>query len=90
MKGIVLGAGALVVSQYLAGYAFLWSVGANPRGATPLTIARYAYYFSDRADIALRLKVASAVGVGLIIVATLPVLLPRKRTLHGDAAFATR
>ncbi|WP_116811722.1 type IV secretory system conjugative DNA transfer family protein [Steroidobacter cummioxidans] len=90
VKGIVLGAGALVVSQYLAGYAFLWSVGANPRGATPLTIARYAYYFSDRADIALRLKVASAVGVGLIIVATLPVLLPRRRALHGDAAFATR
>lgn len=90
VKGIVLGAGALVVSQYLAGYAFLWSVGANPRGATPLTIARYAYYFSDRADIALRLKVASAVGVGLIIVATLPVLFPRRRALHGDAAFATR
>lgn len=88
-KGTVLGAGALVLSQYLAGYAFLWSVGADPRAATPLTIARYAYYFSDRADIALRLKVTSAIGVLLIVVAALPALLPRKRALHGNAAFAT-
>ncbi|GFE87298.1 type IV secretory system conjugative DNA transfer family protein [Steroidobacter agaridevorans] len=89
-RATVLGGGALVLSQYLAGYAFLWSVGADPRAATPLTIARYAYYFSDRADIALRLKVASAIGVLVIVVAALPALLPRKRALHGNATFATR
>lgn len=89
-KGTILCVGALVVSQYLAGYAFLWLVGADPRAATPLTIARYAYYFSDRADITFRLKIASAIGGGLIVVAALPVLLPRKRALHGSATFATR
>lgn len=88
VTGIALAAGALMVSQYLGGYVFLWSVRADPRAATPLTIARYAYYMSNRADIALRLKLASAIGVLLVVAAALPILLPRKQALHGDADFA--
>lgn len=81
---------ALTLSQYLAGYAFLLSIGNNPRSATPLTIARYAYYFGDRADVSVRLKITSAAGVAVLALVALPVVLPRRRSLHGDARFANR
>lgn len=83
-----IGAAAIVLSQYLAGYIFLWSIGSRPLAATPLTIARYAYYYGDRREVSVRLKVASAAGVVLILIVALPALLPRKRSLHGDARFA--
>lgn len=89
-KGAGLGVAALILSQYLAGYVFLWSIGAVPFSATPLTIARYAYYFGDRPGVGARLKITSAVGVALMVLAVLPVVLPRKRSLHGDARFASR
>lgn len=89
-KGAVLGAAALILSQYLAGYVFLWSIGAAPFSATPLTIARYAYYFGDRPGVGVRLKITSAMGVALMVLAVLPVVLPRRRSLHGDARFASR
>ena len=47
-KAAGIGLVVLVLSQYLAGYAFLWSIGAAPFSATPFTIARYSYYFGDR------------------------------------------
>lgn len=89
-KAVVIGVAALVLSQYLAGYAFLWSIGANPLSATPLTIARYSYYFGDRSGVGVRLKIASAAGVAALLLAALPVVLPRRRSLHGDARFADR
>lgn len=87
-KIVGIGVVALVLSQYLAGYAFLWSIGADPLSATPLTIARYSYYFGDRADVSVRLKITSAAGVVLILLAAIPAVLPRNRSLHGDARFA--
>lgn len=83
-------AAAVVLSQYLAAHLFLWSIGADPRSATPLTIARYAYYFGDRADVSVRLKIASAAGVAVLLLVALPIALPRRRALHGDARFANR
>jgi type IV secretion system protein VirD4 len=89
-KAVGIVAAAVVLSQYLAAYLFLWSIGADPRAATPLTIARYAYYFGDRADVSVRLKVASAASVAVLLLVALPIVLPRKRALHGDARFANR
>jgi hypothetical protein len=40
-----------VTSQYLAAFIFLWSTHLDIRGATPLTVARYAHYHGDRPDI---------------------------------------
>ena len=50
-KAFLLLAGILLAAQYLAGFLFLQWVRSDPRTATPLTVARYGYYFSERADI---------------------------------------
>src|SRR5688500_336061 len=86
--GIVIA--AVVLSQYLGAYGFLWSIGADPRSATPLTLARYWYYFSDRPDVRVRLQIASIGGVVLLSLVAIPAVLPRGRSLHGDARFAKR
>lgn len=80
----------LILAQYLAGYLFLWWVRADPRTASPLTIARYAYYYGERDDVRRRLAIASAAGVVLVGGAALIALLPKPRALHGNARFATR
>jgi type IV secretion system protein VirD4 len=91
LLGIALGLlGALVLSQYLAGYLFLWWVRADVREASPLTIARYSYYFGNRPDLRPRLAVSSAVGVLLVVVVVAIALKPKPRALHGDARYATK
>jgi type IV secretion system protein VirD4 len=81
---------ALAVSQYLAGYVLLWWLHQDMRTASPLTIARYAYYHGGRADIRQRIGVTSALGLVVVSAAGLTWLLPRRRGLHGDARFARR
>lgn len=82
--------GALILSQYLAGYLFLWWVHRDPLQATPLTIARYSHYYGDRADVRRRLQWSSAAGLALISLTALAALLRKSRSLHGDARFARR
>jgi type IV secretion system protein VirD4 len=81
---------ALALSQYLAGVFFLWLSHLNPRAAGPLTVARYAHYYGDRVDIRQHVWMASAAGLLLVALSALPIILPRRRTLHGEARFATR
>lgn len=80
---------AVAVSQYLAGYFFLWSIDVSPRTASPLTVARYFYYFGHRRDLYRKLLVSEGLGVLLVGVLALAVLLPKPRALHGSARFAT-
>ncbi|HKS54537.1 MAG TPA: type IV secretory system conjugative DNA transfer family protein, partial [Steroidobacteraceae bacterium] len=87
---LLIAAGAVIVAQYLAGYFFLWSLNADPRQATPLTIARYGYYFSGHEHVRTRLIITSSVGAALVILIGGAFLLPRRRSLHGDARFAKR
>jgi type IV secretion system protein VirD4 len=90
LKAVAIGIAALLTAQYLAGWFFLWSVRVNPRDANPLTIARYGYYYGSRAAIRSRLIVSSAAGVALVLASALVIFLPRRRSLHGDAGFASR
>jgi type IV secretion system protein VirD4 len=80
----------LTASQYLAGFLFLWSVRLDLKDASPITVARYAYYFPDREDVRRKLWLASGGGVAAVLLGGLAVLLPRRRALHGDARFARR
>ncbi len=88
-KAAAIGVAVLILSQYLAGYVFLWSIGSRPLAATPLTIVRYAYYYGDRTDVVQRLKIASVASLTLMVLLAIPALLPRQRSLHGDARFAS-
>jgi type IV secretion system protein VirD4 len=80
---------AVVLSQYLAGFFFLWLSHLNPRAAEPLTVARYAHYYGDRADIRRHVWIASGLGVVTVILSAIPIILPRRRSLHGNARFAS-
>src|SRR6187431_3329229 len=76
---MLVGLVTLAVSQYLAGCALLWSLHQSPRSATPLTVARYAYYYGERADIRRRAAMSSAVGLGAALAGAVAFLLPRRR-----------
>lgn len=81
---------AAVVGLYASGYFFLWSIKESPAAATPLTPLRYWYYYGDRPDVRRVLLSSLGAGMGLTLVMSLVVLIPRKRPLHGDARFATK
>ncbi|MGH6632385.1 MAG: type IV secretory system conjugative DNA transfer family protein, partial [Sphingopyxis sp.] len=50
----------------------------------------YSYYYGHRRDLRQRLTVSSAVGFALVGAAVLIAVLPKARSLHGNARFATR
>jgi type IV secretion system protein VirD4 len=81
---------ALVVAQYLAGVLFLWSLKLDVRAASPLTIARYGYYYGGQEAIWRRILISSATGAALVTLAAVAFSRPRGRSLHGDARFARR
>jgi type IV secretion system protein VirD4 len=81
---------ALLVSQYLAGWLLLKWLQLDPRSASPLTIARYGYYYGEGPYVRPRLWATSLAGLALVSLCPLALFLPRRRALHGDARFATR
>ena len=88
----VLGVGvaALLVAQTLSGYLFLWWIGSEPLSATPITIARYAYFHGHRPEIRRAVLICSVLGFTGVGAATAAALWPRPRALHGEARFAKR
>src|ERR1700730_1079277 len=89
LRALAISVLALILSQYLAAFVFLWLSHLNPRAAGPLTVARYAHYYGDRADTLKHVWVASAAGLLWVAVSPLPIVLPRRRALHGEARFAS-
>lgn len=90
IKAIAIACVTLIASQYLAGFLLLAWCRQDLRTARPFTIARYAYYYGGIPEVRRRLWVSSAGGLALIAFSGLPLLLPRRRALHGDARWATR
>ena len=88
LRALLIGAGALLLAQTLAGYLFLWWIGSDPRAARPVTIVRYLYYYGNRSDVLQGAFVCSLVGFAGMGAAALAALWPRPRALHGDARFA--
>jgi type IV secretion system protein VirD4 len=80
---------ALIAAQYLAGFLLLWSFHLDPCEASPLTVARYAYYFGERADVRRALLKSSLAGTVIVLLSAGVLLLPHRRSLHGEARFAT-
>jgi type IV secretion system protein VirD4 len=90
VKASIVACLILVSSQYLAGLVLLAWCRQDLKSVGPLTIARYAYYYGGVPQVRKRLWVSSAGGLALIAFSGLPLLLPRRRSLHGDARWATR
>src|ERR1700733_12946527 len=63
---------AFVLAQYLAGFLFLWWLQGDARSASPLTLARYAYYYGDRPEISHRIWLCFGAGIAAIGLAALP------------------
>ena len=78
----------VIAAQYLAGYLFLWSLHADPRRATPLTILQYRSYYGHLAVIRHRTTLCSGIGLGLVTLVAIVLLIPKRRPLHGEAQFA--
>ena len=80
----------LLAAQYLAGCFLLALLHLEVRSASPLTLARYAYYYGDAPGLRPRLWAATALGLAAVSLAGGAIFLPRRRALHGDARFARR
>ena len=90
VKGCLAAAGLMTAAQYVAAVVFLEWVRADPRAATPLTIARYAYYYGARADVHVKLWISTGAGLLFVLIPLVLVLRPRAPPLHGNAQFSTR
>jgi type IV secretion system protein VirD4 len=90
LKAVLGGVAALLLAAYLAGAVFLWSVHGDPRRATPLTLTQYGYYYGDRVEVRRHLWGSCGLAVFVLAASASAVLLPRRRSLHGDARFASR
>ena len=83
-KTLLLLVGVLLAAQYLAGFLFLQWVHSDPKTATPLTVARYGYYFGERADIRRKLWISSGAGLALVMFPVILALRPRAGSQRED------
>ena len=86
----VAGVVATTAAMYLSGSLLLWSIGGKAYTATPLTSIRYWFYYGDVPAVRRRIEFCDGTAVFLVGVGLGLVLRPRRRSMHGDARFATR
>ena len=80
---------SVVGVMYLAGYFYLFYIHSHPLRTMPLTFIRYWVHYGDRPDVHRALLVCLALGVAGVVAPIIGIALPRKKSLHGDARFAT-
>ena len=74
---------------YLTGGVLLAFLDQNFNNATPLTAYEYWFYYRQDEYIANRLMYSAIISAAVIILPFIALLLPDKRSLYGDARFAT-
>src|SRR5208283_2182757 len=87
-KYVVVALSAVLATLYVGAYFFLLLLKLAPDQATPLTLPRYAYYYWGHPPVRSRLIGASALALLIVGGMALIVLLPKRRSLHGDARWA--
>lgn len=89
-KIVVVALLALSAGLYLSGYFFLFVNHQDPLRTTPLTILQYGHYYGDHPAYRKSLIGSTATGFAVIGFFALVALIPRSRSLHGEARFASR
>ena len=79
---------AVLLALYLGGFLFLYSIRADVRTATPLTLIRYWHYYGDMPRVRERITLDLAIALAVTLATIILTLIPRRRSLHGDARFA--
>ena len=88
LKSLVGAIVGTVLALYLGGFLFLWSIKVDPKGTTPLTLPRYAYYYGEEPKVRERLALSFAIAEACVLGVIILTYLPRRPSLHGDARFA--
>lgn len=81
---------AVIAGLYLSGYFFLFINHQNPQRTTPLTILQYGHYYGDQPALRKSLIGSTASGFAVIGFFAIVALIPRRRSIHGDAKLASR
>jgi len=74
----------------LAGGIFLTSQNRNFNDATPVTLYQYWYYYRGNPDVVRWVYIAAAASFALVFGPGLLFISPNRKSLFGDARFATR
>ncbi|TLY99676.1 MAG: type IV secretory system conjugative DNA transfer family protein, partial [Gammaproteobacteria bacterium] len=90
IQAALASAAALFLGSTLAGAFFLWAIHADPRQATPFTLGQYGYYCGHRTEVRRRFLGSTALALAFVAIGAGAGLLPPRRSLHGDARFASR
>lgn len=81
---------AIGVWAYMAGGIFLMAYGREFEEATPLTLYQYWVYYGTVPQVQKWLYIASGVSLVLLLSPVAFFFAPAKKSLFGDARFATR
>ncbi|NCU67978.1 type IV secretory system conjugative DNA transfer family protein (plasmid) [Acidovorax sp. 210-6] len=81
--------GAALAWLYLAGAVVLVGIGRDYNTATPITYIQYAAHFGDQKRVGLWLWIGAAISTVALLAPIVLFMRPSKRSLHGDARFAS-
>lgn len=89
--GLVVGGLLLMTGlwAYLAGGIFMIAHDRNFEDATPLTFYQYWYHYGKNPQVEKWLYIAGGIALAIVLSPLLLFFSSAKRSLHGDARFAT-
>lgn len=93
VKSVIITALVLAVIgvwAYMAGGIFLLAFQRKFDESTPFTLYQYWYHYGDEKLVQKWLYIASAISLAILISPVIFFLSPGKRSLFGDARFASR
>lgn len=92
-KAVALSLGFLTVLVLwfsLAGAIFLARFNKAITWELPLVLYRYWYYYDDIAYVHSWIRISAVLAAGAVLGLAIALYSPKKRSIYGDAKFATR
>ena len=91
-KALVILFGVIFIATtwaYLASGILLMSFSMSVDNATPLTVYRYWTSYGNNPEVIKWIYISIALSALILATPFIVILMPKKRSLHGDAKFAT-